>query len=426
MKGDARCCNGDSNDKEPQTRELLIDLSVIAFHDAGTGIQRVVRATYAALSRLRLADFRIRAVAATRELDYRYLPDGFEIGSRPPDLSCCDRVSPRAGNVFLGLDLASMVMPHHEAQLATWRCAGMHIHIFLFDMLPLLHGEWFRWAARRNFRRWIRLVERQADSVICQCETVTSQFAHWNSRFWPPRLRRRPRPICIPLSGDLTGSIPSKGLPENHREIEQWIDRKATVLLVGTVEPRKGFDQALAAFELLWKQTDANAPQLLLVGRPGWKTNALQKKLERRSSMDGPFLWMREASDEFLERIYLKAKFLLFPSRGEGFGLPISEALHRGLPVLYRDLPELKQFAGMGTTCFKGDKPGDLAQAVTQCLNQPVASTHPNAHASRSWDAVAIELANALQLRLAPVHELSAGGSDAVSRHACIKDGTYR
>lgn len=387
-------------------KELLIDLSVIAFHDAGTGIQRVTRATYAALSRLRFLDFRIRAVAATRELDYRYLPDDFVFGSAMPDLSHCERVSPRNGNVFLGLDLASMVMPHHEGQLASWRQAGMSIHIFLFDMLPLLHGEWFRRAARRNFRRWIHVVERQADSVICQCQAVADQFANWNARWWPPRRRRKPRAIWIPLSGDLNGSVPSTGLPDNHYLIEKWMDQRETVLLVGTVEPRKGYDQAIAAFELLWRDDTGDAPQLLLIGKPGWKTKSLQRKLASRSSIDGPFLWISDASDEFLERIYNKGCFLLFPSFGEGFGLPIPEALHRGLQVLFRDLPELQQFAGPGTAQFQGDKPRDLAHAVVRWLGQPIAVAHSNNHASRSWDAVAIELANALQLRLAPKCEI--------------------
>lgn len=386
---------------EPQKRELLIDLSVIAFHDAGTGIQRVTRAVFSELKRLQFADFSVRPVAANRNLDYRYLPESFSIGAETPDLSACERVRPSNGSVFLGLDLASMVMPHHERQLAAWRRAGMAIHIFLFDMLPLLHGEWFRPAARRNFRRWIRVVERQADSVICQCKTVAEQFEKWNGRWWPPLRRRKPRAVSIPLSGNLSGTVPSLGLPDNHKAVEVWMDRKATVLMVGTVEPRKGYDQALAAFEWLWRQDAANSPQLLLVGRPGWKTSLLQEQLAKRSSIDGPFLWISNASDEYLERIYSRARLLLFASYGEGFGLPIPEALHRNLPVLFRDLPELQQFVGPGTAQFCADSPRGLAKAILGWLDKPNTPQGSNIHANRNWDAVAIELANALQLRLA-------------------------
>lgn len=398
--------------RSDQTKtQLLIDFSMIAFHDAGTGIQRVVRATYAALGNLTLADVIIRPVAATPTTDYRYLPDGFTIGGPAPDLSLCERVRPVAGDVFLGLDLASMVMPHHERQLAEWRQAGVSLHIFLFDMLPLLHGEWFRRAARRNFRRWIKAVERQADSVVCQCEPVAQQFALWNNRWWPPFGRRKPRAITIPLSGDLSESQPCLGLPDDYQAIEEWMARADTVLMVGTVEPRKGYDQVLPAFEQLWSAEPGRPPQLLIVGRPGWKTQALQAKLAKRSSLQGPFLWLRDASDQLLGRIYERARVLLFASRGEGFGLPIPEALHRGLPVLYRDLPELRQFAGTGATPFVADRPGQLAAAVTDWLAVPPAATSFNFHANRTWQSVAIELANALDLRLAPSSDLAAGGS---------------
>lgn len=389
-------------------RQLLVDLSMIAFHDAGTGIQRVTRATFAALRRLRFAEFTIRPVAATRTIDYRYLPDDFIIGGPAPDLSVCERLQPLAGDVFLGLDLASMVMPHHEAQLAGWRKAGVSLHIFLFDMLPLLRGEWFRPAARRNYRRWLRTVERQADSVICQCQTVADQFERWNTRRWRPVRPRRVPAMSIPLSGDLGGSLPSLGLPDDLAQIEAWFARRQTVLAVGTVEPRKGYDQVLAAFELLWKSDPENAPQLLLAGKPGWKTKVMQKKLASRSSLDGPFLWVHDASDELLGRLYARASVLLFASRGEGFGLPIAEAIHRGLPVLFRDLPELQQFAGPGATQFIAGSPAELAKAVSQYLAAPPQYQGLNVHAKRTWEDVTIDLANALRLGLAPSGDATA------------------
>lgn len=416
------CDLGDLGRASDQTtHQLLIDLSVIAFHDAGTGVQRVTRATLAALSALSMPDITIRPVAASRTTDYRYLPHSFVLGDTPPDLTDCERVRPKAGDIFLGLDLASMIMPHHEAQLAEWRQAGVAIHIFLFDMLPLLKGQWFRRPARRNFRRWVGVVERQADSVICQCETVAEQFVHWNNRWWPPYGRRKPKTICIPLSGDLNGSKPSQGLPYDCPAIEEWMADRPTVLMVGTVEPRKGYDQVFAAFELLWKEDPAAAPHLMIVGQPGWKTRKLQERLARRSSKEGPFLWVRNASDEFLERLYARARLLLFASFGEGFGLPIPEALHRGLPVLYRDLPELQQFAGPGATPFSADHPSQLAAAVISSLSEPAIVKGFNLHANRTWQSVANELAKALNLGLAHSIGTSAAGHDLLLPAASLE-----
>lgn len=240
------------HDLSSSPHELLVDMSVIAQHDAGTGIQRVVRAVFAQLRRLPLRHWVVRPVAASRHHAYRYLPASFPDEPLSVELDTCPIVAGRPGDVFLGLDLASAIMPWHEAQLAEWRVKGVSISVFVYDLLPLTHGEWFRRPARKHFRRWIRLLERQADQVICNAGEVSAQFEKWNRRWWRSRSTRVVPARTLPLSGDIAASVPSRGIPENANAILEWIGQRTTVLMVGTVEPRKGYDQALAAFEVLW------------------------------------------------------------------------------------------------------------------------------------------------------------------------------
>lgn len=384
--------------------ELLVDLSVIAMHDAGTGIQRVVRAVYAQLERLASAGYSVRPVAANATCDYRYLPSTFPAQPLTIPLEDCPRVSPAPGCVFLGLDLTSAIMPRHEAQIATWRKSGVTIHIWLYDLLPLLHGAWFRRRTRRHFRRWLGVIERHADQIICNSDTVRRQFERWNGRFWRPHGRHTVAVRTIPLSGDLAASLPSQGIPQDSERVLNWMAQRPTVLIIGTVEPRKGYDQVVAAFEMLWRERGDGAPSLFVIGRPGWKTLRIQQKMRRLSSFEGHFLWRDDISDEFMEVLFTRASGVLFASRGEGFGLPVVEAQNHGIPILVRELPELAGILSPATKTFSGNSPRALAQAIKAWLATPIpdrSTLEPGK--ARSWSDVAMEVLDALGI-VPPMH----------------------
>lgn len=384
-----------SNDRGRRTpagagpAQLLVDVSIIARHDAGTGIQRVVRSVLDGLAGLQFTDVAIQPVAASAQDPYRLLSlpwsDGDEPGAIP-------EVGP--GDAFLGLDLSAPVVHRHEAQLARWRNRGASIHFVVYDMLPLEHSGWFRRRTRRNFRRWLGVIERQADQVLCISDDTASAFTRWHGRW---RLGRR-RPITVatvPLSGELR-------LPERSTDVRLdhpvlgWMARRPTVLMVGTIEPRKGYDQALAAFERLWRDDPEGAPALVIAGRPGWKTKRLQKRLRRLSSASEPLLWLDDADDRLVDALYGAANGLLFASRGEGFGLPVAEAQARGLPVMARDLPVLREHLGGTARFFAANDPAALAREIAAWSRSGFAAPAAKGVSSRQWADVAGDIAAAV------------------------------
>jgi glycosyltransferase involved in cell wall biosynthesis len=145
--------------------------------------------------------------------------------------------------------------------------------------------------------------------------------------------------------------------------------------MVGTVEPRKGYLQAIAAFEHLWNEgVDAN---IVIVGKEGWKDlpNDLRRtipeivsRLRHHPELGRRLFWLEGISDEYLEKIYTASTCLIAASEGEGFGLPLIEAAQHKLPIIVRDIPVFREVAGNHAFYFSGKEPTDLAGAVVRWL----------------------------------------------------------
>ena len=141
---------------------------------------------------------------------------------------------------------------------------------------------------------------------------------------------------------------------------------RPSFLEVSTVEPRKGYGQALAAFELLWaKGVNAN---FIIVGRKGWKIDDLAAKIDRHPENGRRLFWLKGISDEYLNKVYDAASCVLFPSESEGFGLAVVEGARHGRPLILRDIPVFREIAGEYATYFQGLEPQALADCIEQWL----------------------------------------------------------
>jgi glycosyltransferase involved in cell wall biosynthesis len=112
--------------------------------------------------------------------------------------------------------------------------------------------------------------------------------------------------------------------------------RPPYVLFVGTVEPRKGVTDLLAAFEPL--RSSHPDLQLVLAGPPGWGE---LPDLHRPG-----IVATGNVGEEVLDALYRSAVALALPSSYEGFGLPVAEAMARGCPVVTSDAACLPEVAG--------------------------------------------------------------------------------
>lgn len=381
-------------------RELLVDVSIIVRSDAQTGIQRVVRALLGALLDANLDGYVVRPVFATRKDGYAYVDWSAPLlgGRVAPAAAPSGSVAAGAGDIFLGLDLAANVLPHHQRQIARWRRRGCLVAMVMYDLLPEQRPDWFNPRTRRNYRRWLRVVTRRSDRIICISQDVARQLESWvTARPW--RGNARLRINHMRLGSDIASSSPTRGLPADATPLLAWLSKRRTVLVVGTIEPRKGHACLLPAFDLLWQKVSYADVSLVFVGRPGWRTDALQACMRAHPEAGKRFFWFDDASDEFLEHLYAVAHGVIVPSLAEGFGLPLVEALGHGVPVLARDLPVFRAMRLAKVTYFSQDAGSPLARSIGEWLDRGVAATAEGGDPAPTWRHSFIDLLSCLSVR---------------------------
>jgi glycosyltransferase involved in cell wall biosynthesis len=344
-------------------RQLLVDVSELVQRDAKSGIQRVVRNVLESLLMAPPAGFRVEPVYESGgEYWYARRFACQLLGLEDAPLYD-ERVEASAGDRYLGLDLLPHGVPRNEQLFAGFRNAGVEVYFVIYDLLPVLRPDVFLPEADVIFSRWLRSVSAVADGVICISRAVADELAAWLEQ-QDTALRHGPLKIDYFHLGADIKSPPDANSPV-HEKAPLVLDamRSApSVLMVGTLEPRKGHAQALAAFELLWRQgSDA---RLVIVGKSGWMVDALAKRLRQHPEQGKRLFWLEDASDTLLLEIYAAASALLAASEGEGFGLPLIEAAQYGLPIIARDLPVFHEVAGEHAFYFSGHSAEALAARI--------------------------------------------------------------
>lgn len=360
------CCLS-LNTSPSNEKQLLVDVSEIVQFDAKSGIQRVVRAVLNNWLQLSLDDWKVRPVYATRdEVGYRYANVFTQRILGLPDKDFVDDfVDASPGDIFLGLDFQTHILSTQLEFLKMWHRHGVNIKFVVYDLLSVLMPNAFPEGAKDNFWKWLEIISI-FDGAVCISKSVANELKLWLDEFGP--VRNYPFEITwFHLGADTNNSLHTSGLPKDAPYILSLLSERTTFLTVSTLEPRKGQEQILDAFEILWeKNIQVN---LVLVGKKGWMVEKLVKRIQSHSRLGKNLFWLKGVSDEYLEKIYQESSCLIAASEGEGFGLPLIEAAQHKLPIIARDIPVFKEVAGNNAYYFANtNDPQVIAKAITNWL----------------------------------------------------------
>jgi glycosyltransferase involved in cell wall biosynthesis len=268
------------------------------------------------------------------------------------------------------------------------RNTGVRAVTIFYDAATLRLGI----ARNRTRDRFQKYIDSLAAFHLVICISRDSQ-EHLH-QLWQER-GTKPTETCVE-------ELPLDDLDPTQREgpIEEASAPGPIILSVGTFEPRKNHLTLLRAAEILWK--NGLSFELQLIGRStgyyGHKVISPIKQLQRAGY---PIRWLRHVDDRALHRAYRSCRFTVYPSRMEGFGLPIAESLRHGKPCVCGGNGALGELARPGG-CLIVDQtnPDALADAMRTLLIDNTTyerlSADARARNFRSWT----DYINRLQERL--------------------------
>lgn len=256
---------------------------------------------------------------------------------------------------------------------------GVGIVSVIYDLIPLTHPQFCHEGLVKVFDQWFDWIAKTADGFMAISKTISEQVAaELENRLGPVEAKKRWHGYFhLGSELDLVNgeSDPDVALGR------MFLDPAPVYLMVSTIEPRKNHAYLLDAFEQLWRQ--GSNVRLCVIGKVGWKCEKLVKRIKSHPELGRRLFMFNKLNDTGLEYAYANAKALVFPSYVEGFGLPLVEAMQRGLPVMASDIPVFREVGGDFMAYFDlGSTQSlvDLVQAFESSgvfpANRPVEAWH--------------------------------------------------
>ena len=273
------------------------------------------------------------------------------------------------GDVLLLAD--SSWTSHYWPAVDAARAAGARLGVVQYDFIPHTHPELMPRKLPTAFRDWMTRTLTRADFVAAISESVADEARDELRKMGRDPDRDAPLVRAFRLGADVKAA--AKGEPPR-RELSEFIAGAAhgPYLTVGTLEPRKNQVILLDVFEQVWRQVpDA---RLLVAGFVGWKGDEVVERMRRHPRYGSHLMHFGDLSDGELVHAYRHARGLLFPSRAEGYGLPIVEALAHGRPVFASDIPAHREVGGPWCVYFPPTDAAALAGAITRFERDGVAA----------------------------------------------------
>ncbi|MCE6999345.1 glycosyltransferase family 4 protein [Saccharothrix sp. S26] len=335
---------------------MLIDATAVPTDRGGVGryVDSLVAALDADGARLSVVcqprDAELYTTLAPRS---RVIPAAEAVATRTARLTWEQTTLPRLAN---RLGVSVVHSPHYTVPLANRAASVVTLHDATFFTDAVLHSS----VKARFFRAWTRASLRRAELCVVPSRATADELA---------RVAGADRRLLHIAQHGVETERFHPPTPEDVAEVRRMLSLGDApyVAFLGALEPRKNVPALIRGFAQACRDR-RDPPALVLAGQPGWDSQverALDAVPHRVRVIRAGYLPFSSLSG-FLGG----AEVVAYPSLGEGFGLPVLEAMACGAAVLTTRRLSLPEVGG-DAVAYCGVGAGDIAAALTDLLDDP-------------------------------------------------------
>jgi glycosyltransferase involved in cell wall biosynthesis len=347
-----------------ERESTLVDVGDTSTSALATGIQRVVRE----VAKRWTAMETVRFTGWTE--DWQSLRD-----LEPSELARVKRGTPRTEDE--GDEPSSVVIvPWHTTYVllevsaeperserirALARFSGSRTAALCYDLIPVTSSETSSPGMTGVFAHYMAAL-KYFDRLCTISQATAVEYSGWREML-PAAGVSGPDivPVLLPAS---VGDSDAASLDAARARLV--IGGMPLVLVVGSHEPRKNHIAILYAAEILWRE--GLAFSLSFIGSRSWRGDEYHDRLRQLQDQGRPVESVTRASDRLLWAAYRLARFTVFPSVNEGFGLPVAESLSVGTPVITSGFGSTAEIAADGGAILIDPRDDDDLTAAMRTL----------------------------------------------------------
>ncbi|HEX7633278.1 MAG TPA: glycosyltransferase family 1 protein [Candidatus Saccharimonadales bacterium] len=271
--------------------------------------------------------------------------------------------------------------PEFVKYLIDLNATGVKLVQMVYDLLPIVTPQ-YSGHATESLTVYSKAIYPLCDLILAISQHTKKDVASWlrQNKLAIPKIE------VIRLGDDFELASPVK--PGN-----AYFDGsdKKFLLCVGTIEARKNHTLLYYTYKLAI-QKGIELPDLIIVGRRGWKSDDIYEMMTKDPEIKSKFIILEKTSDEELSWLYEHCLFNIYPSFYEGWGLPIAESIAHGAACICSNTSSMPEIAGDLITYFSPYSTEECLKAIQNILKPgaiAAAKRRIKAYRPVSWDETA-------------------------------------
>lgn len=273
----------------------------------------------------------------------------------PPAAGPC-----QPGDVLLSLS-ASWSIPGHAEAVAAERRRGVAAVRMIYDLIPAIKPQWVDEESRLQVTRWLRSLLTESDGILTISEFSRGEIEAYCGENLLPQ-----PPLTVVRLGDELGSAHDQTPP-----LPRFVPRRPFFVCVSTLDIRKNHRLLYDAWQVLAARDPAGCPDLVCLGVPHLYVSDLMREIRQDRSVNGRIHFLHGIDDVELAWYYRHCAATIYPSRYEGWGLPVAESLGHGRLCLASNATSIPEISSDLPVFFDPLDTHGLVNLIERTLREP-------------------------------------------------------